>query len=338
MAEHSIVKPSHLSTVKEDDFHGVYEISGLYPGYGHTLGNSLRRIILSSLPGVAVTSVKIDGVSHEFSVIEGVKEDVVTILLNLKQVRMKVHSGEREILTVHKKGEGVLTAGELGESNSQVEVINTDHPIATLTDSKAEIKMEVTAERGLGYIPKEQLKDEKEEVGSIALDAVFTPIRRVSYEVESMRVGERTDFNKLRVNIETDGTITPRDSLENSIKIMLEQMRAILNISQEEEAQLTAQSEVAEEESEEGLSSESDESEDGSELSEEAQEVLKTRIETLDFSTRTQNVLAAGNIRTVGGLVAKKEADLLELEGMGEKGLEEIKGILEQLGLTLKEQ
>ncbi|MEK7148104.1 MAG: DNA-directed RNA polymerase subunit alpha, partial [Patescibacteria group bacterium] len=219
--------------ISEEGDSGVFEIEGLYPGYGHTLGNSLRRIILSSLPGVAITSVKITGVSHEFSTIDGIKEDVVTILLNLKKVRMRFSTDEPQTLTLKIKGEKVVKASDL-EVPGQVEILTPDEVIATLTSKNASLEMEIRAEKGLGFMPKEMIDKSRVEIGSIALDGIFTPIRRASYEVENMRVGDRTDFNKLKVFIETDGTLTPTAALSTSIEIMINQLKAIIGFKEDE--------------------------------------------------------------------------------------------------------
>src|SRR5680860_901808 len=209
MSDLNIILPSKLSIVSEVDTKGVYEIDGLYPGYGHTLGNSLRRIILSSLVGAAITSLKIDGVDHEFSVIDGVKEDVVTILLNLKQIRFRLLTDEPQIVKLSVGGPKKVTAGDI-EVSGQVEILNKDLYIAEITN-KNSLSIEMTVEKGLGFVPKDIHQKEKNEVGVITLDAIFTPIRRVAYEVENMRVGDKTNHNRLRMTIETDGTITPRE-------------------------------------------------------------------------------------------------------------------------------
>ncbi len=321
MSATNIILPSKPLIISEDAFAGVYEIDGLYPGYGHTLGNSLRRIILSSLPGFAVTSVKIDGVSHEFSTIDHIKEDVVTIILNLKRIRFKVVGDEPQSIRLKVKGSKVVTAGDF-DASGQVEVINKDQHIATLTDKNAELDMEVFLEKGLGYVPKETLQKEKVDIGLIALDAIFTPVRRVSYEVENSRVGNRTDFNKLRLHLETDGSISPREALERSIEIMINQLKAIVGFKEIEDEEKFSESASVEEEKED--SSKADE------------EVLKTRIEDLNLSARTQKALAAASIRTVGGLSRKKEDDLLEIAGLGEKGIQEIKRALSNFGIVLK--
>lgn len=322
MLETNVALPSKPRVIKEEEFSGIFEIDGLYPGYGHTLGNSLRRIILSSLPGAAITQVKIDGVEHEFSTISGVKEDVITILLNLKRVRLLMHSDTALTLNLKSSGAQVVTAGQI-TAPSQITILNPEQPIAEITDKGTSLNIELTVEHGLGYVPREVHQKEKVDIGAIALDAVFTPIRRVNYEVENMRVGERTDYNRLRVFIETDGTITPREALENSIEIMIHQLKAVIGF--QDSAQKQPESEVVET----AVPAEEPEHVDS--------DLLKTRIETLDFSTRTLGALENANIRTLGGLVRKKKDDILALEGMGPKGVEELDTILAKMNLGFKE-
>src|SRR3989344_6589337 len=193
--DYSSALPAKPRIVSEDGNTGVYEIDGLYPGYGHTLGNSLRRMILSSLPGAAITSLKIAGVSHEFSTIPGVKEDVITILLNLKKVRLQMLTDEPQTLTLKAKGVAEIKAGDI-KVPGQVSILNPELVIAHLTDKSAELSIDLSIEKGLGYVSKEFLQKNRVDIGSISIDAVFTPIRRVNYEVENMRVGDRTDFNR----------------------------------------------------------------------------------------------------------------------------------------------
>ncbi len=319
--DYTIHLPSQPKVVLEKGNAGMFQIDGLYPGYGHTLGNSLRRIVLSSIPGAAITSVKIDGVPHEFSTIEGVAEDVVTLILNLKQIRFELTGDEPQTVTLKVTGPKDITAGDITVPG-QVRVLNPEHKIATLT-AKKNLDIEMIVEKGLGYLPKEEAHKERVEIGTIALDAVFTPIRRATYEVENMRVGDRTDFNRLKMYIETDGTLTPRAALEQSIAIMIQQLKAIVGFQEEEEEEVSALKDHVKEDA----PAEDDDA---------VKEFLKTRVESLDLSTRTQNALASANIRTVGGLVRKKENDILELEGLGEKGLQEIKRALSQYGITLK--
>lgn len=302
---------------------GVYEVEGLYPGYGHTLGNSLRRIILSSLPGAAITQIKIDGVQHEFSTLDGVKEDVISLILNLKKIRFKVSSDEPQMIKLSVKGVKQVTAKDI-EVGGQVEVLNPEQYVCEVTDKNAELHIEMKIEIGLGYLPKEAIQKEKVEIGMIALDAAFTPIRRVNYEVETMRVGDRTDYNRLKITIETDGTLQPRTALESAIEVMIHQLKAIVGFKEEELIHEELKADMSEGEKEE----------EGGEMD---TEFLKTRIDSLDLSARTQNALTSANIRTVGGLVRKKEEDLLEIDGLGEKGLQEIKRALSNFGVTLKQ-
>ncbi len=321
MSDQNIALPSKPKIVSEEGQRGVYEIEGLYPGYGHTLGNSLRRIILSSLPGAAITNIKIKGVSHEFSAVPGIKEDVITMLLNIKKIRISLDSDEAQIIRIKLKDIKDVTAGDI-EVPSQVTVMNKDLHLFTVTDKNADIDIEMTVERGLGYVPKELLHRDRVEVGSIALDAIFTPIRRVFYEIENMRVGDRTDFNRLRITIETDGTITPKRALERSIETMIAQLKAIIGFKEEL---------VAEDTTAVAPSAPADAIDSG-----DMEDFLKTRIESLDLSARTANALETAGIRTVGGLARKKEEDILALEGLGDKGLQEVKRILGEKGIILK--
>ena len=319
--DYAIQLPSKPRIVSEEGNIGVYEIDGLYPGYGYTLGNSLRRVVLSSIPGGAITSLKIDGISHEFSTISGVKEDVIAMILNLKQIRVHIVDGETHTITLNAKGASSVTAGDI-VCPSQVEILNPDQHIAELTDKGASLSIEMTVQHGLGYVPKEVIQKERVDVGIIALDATFTPIRRINYEVEDMRVGDRTDFNRLRMTIETDGTLTPREALEKSITIMIQQLKAVVGFREEEPIEVP-EAPVATE-TEDAMSEE---------------DIMKTRIETLEgLSTRTANALVNASIRTVGGLVRKTEDDILALEGLGQAGVNEIKDELKKISLTLREE
>jgi len=323
MLETNIALPSKPRVIKEEDFSGIFEIDGLYPGYGHTLGNSLRRIILSSLPGAAITQVKIDGVQHEFSTIPGVKEDLITILLNLKRVRIRMDSEMPLTMSLKVSGSSIVTGKDI-DAPSQITILNPDQHIAELTDKSAKLDIEITVEHGLGYVPREVHQKEKVDIGTIALDAVFTPVRRANYEVENMRVGDRTDYNRLRIFIETDGTLTAKEALENSIEIMILQLKGIIGF----------QDPVQEAESEEVV--DETESEDD-EVDSMDPDMIKTRIETLDLSTRTLNSLENANIRTLGGLVRKKKDDILSLDGMGPKGVTELEQVLSKMNISFKE-
>jgi DNA-directed RNA polymerase subunit alpha len=320
----NIVLPSKPKIISEDHNRGVYEIDGFYPGYGFTIGNSLRRIILSSLPGAAVTSVKIDGVKHEFASIKGVREDVVMLMLNIKRLRIKMLTNESQTLTIKAKGVKTVTTKDI-DAPGQVEIINSDLVIATLTDKDSELNIEMTVEKGLGFVSRDVLGKDKVDIGTIMIDANFTPIRRASYEVENMRVGDRTDFNRLRILIETDGSITPTEALTRSINIMIEQLRAITGFEESDDSK--------DEESASRVESQDKQDNDSPKLD---PEFLKTRIENLNLGARTLNALSSANIRTLGGLARKKEKDILEVEGLGAKGVAEIKRVLGEHGITLK--
>jgi len=219
--------PQNINFIKKEKNIASFEIEGLYPGYGITLGNALRRVLLSSLEGAAVTSVKIKGVSHEFTTLPGVLEDVVLITLNLKKLRFKMNTTEPQILTISKSGKGEVKGADI-KTTPEVEVVNKDQLIATLTSEKAKIDMELKVEKGIGYEPIEMREEKTKTIGEILLDAIFTPVKKVSFNVENTRVGKRTDFEKLTITIETDGTITPKEAMEKAIKILINQFSFIL--------------------------------------------------------------------------------------------------------------
>jgi len=292
----------------------VFEVEALYPGYGVTIGNSLRRVLLTSLQGVAVTEVKIKGVSHEFSTIPGVLEDVIMILLNIKNLRFKIHEGETHKVTLSVKGEKEVKGSDF-KLFPQIELANPETHIATITDKKTELEIEITIEKGIGYEPKDHRKKAKAEIGAMALDAIYTPIKNVNFQVESMRVGDRTDFDKLSLEIETDGTITPEDAFFQACDILLKHFNIIFSGNAPEV-------EVKEEKEEEAKVEEAD--------------VTKRAIEELKFTGRTLNALLKNNIKTVGGIIKKSEKELSELEGMGDKAVSEIKRKIKKLGFELK--
>jgi DNA-directed RNA polymerase subunit alpha len=310
--EYHITLPSKPRIVSEEGVQGVYEIDSLYPGYGHTLGNSLRRIILSSLPGAAVTRVKIEGVPHEFATMEGVRETAMELLLNLKRVHFVLHGDEPQTIMLSAKGSGEVTAKDF-KLPSQVEIKNPEQHLADLS-GKATLELEATIERGLGYVSREVLTREKVDIGMIALDATFTPIRRVNYEVENMRVGDRTDFNRLRILIETNGTISPRSALEQAIETMIHQLRAVIGFQENEP--ITA-----------GESAKS---------SEAGSDAAKIKISELELSPRVTSALEEAGIKSVAGLARKTASALKELDGVGDKAIEEISKALAGYGLTLK--
>lgn len=218
-----------IKKVSETEKEGVFEIEGLYPGYGTTIGNTLRRVLLSSLPGVAVTQIKIKGVKHEFSAIDGVKEDIIEIILNVKKIRFRFYASEPQILVLKTKGEQKVCAGDI-EKNPEAEIVNSDLHLLSLTSKNSEIEMEFTVEKGLGYVPAESRKSEKLPVGVIAIDAFFTPVVNVNFTIENMRVGERTDYNRLKLFITTDGSVTPSMALHKATNILKDYVAKISEI------------------------------------------------------------------------------------------------------------
>jgi DNA-directed RNA polymerase subunit alpha len=307
--EYHITLPSKPRIVSEEGIQGVYEIDSLYPGYGHTLGNSLRRIILSSLPGATVTQVKIEGVPHEFATIDGARETVMEILLNLKRVHFVLHGDDSQTITLTAKGSGEITAKDF-KLPSQVEIKNPDQHIADLS-GKANLEIEATIERGLGYVAREVLTKEKVNIGTIALDATFTPIRRVNYEVENMRVGDRTDFNRLRILIETNGTISPREALEKSIETMIHQLKAVIGFQESMPEPVISSAKASE-------------------------DAAKIKVAELELSTRIISALEEAGIKSAAGLTRKTASALKELDGIGDKAVDEISVALAQHGLTLR--
>ena len=308
--------PTSPKVVQEEGNLGVYEIENLYPGYGLTIGNSLRRALLSSLEGAAVTSVKISVVGHEFTTIEGVLEDIVEIILNIKKLRFKMHGPGPYTASLSVKGERTVTAKDL-KAPSQLEIVSPDLHIATITDKKTTLEMDLEVSRGLGYQPVDQRSKDKVEIGTIALDAAFSPVRHVNYEVENMRIGDRTDYNRLRFHITTDGSIAPREALDEAVKILVDQFKAL-----ESDTALTGGIvAMAPSESAELVKS---------------LDPAKIKISETDLSARTASALTDAGIKTLGALAKKTEAKLTDIEGLGEKGIEEIKNTLKDKGLSLK--
>jgi DNA-directed RNA polymerase subunit alpha len=258
---------------------------------------------------------------------DGIKEDVIVMILNLKKVRFKMASDEPQTVSLSIKGPKDVTASDI-KTGGQVEILNGDSHIVSVT-GKVNLNIEMKIEKGLGFIQKEAFQKEKVEIGTIAVDAIFTPIRRVAYEVENMRVGDKTNHNRLRMTIETDGTLTPREALSYSIEIMINQLKAIIDFK-EPEVPIEDRASTIKVGKEKGKDTETEKSGD-------VADILKNRIDTLDFSTRTLNALTDANIRTLGGLARKRREDLLEVEGIGEKGITEIKKTLSRFGLSLKE-
>jgi len=303
-----ISPPLQPKIIEKKGNHARFEIEALYPGYGVTIGNSLRRVLLSSLPGAAITKMKIKGVPHEFSTIPGILEDVISIMLNLKQLRFKIYAEVPQKGLLKVKGEKEVLGSDF-KLPPQVEVVNKDCHIATLTDKKAELEIEIEIEKGIGYLPREKMKKEKLEIGVIPLDAIFTPVRKVAFRVENMRVGERTDFDRLFLDIETDGTITPEEAFSQAAEILVQHFSLLSQAFKKEEKPKVMAKEV---------------------------DLTKMKVEDLKLSTRTINALLKNNIKTLGGILRRSEKALLDLEGMGEKGLNEIKKALKKFDLVLK--
>ena len=278
----------------------------LYPGYGVTIGNSLRRILLSSLSGAAVVAVRIKGVDHEFSTVQNVKEDVIEIILNLKQMRMKVHTDQPVILHCQVKGEKVVTAGDF-KSNSDVEVINTDLHLATLDNKNADFDMEVIIQAGRGYVPVEQRENEKLEIGMIAVDAIYTPVKTVNFEVKNVRVGQITNFDQLTMTIETDGTVNGKDAIDASAQILLSHFGMFTKTSMEAEAPAP----VLDVANDEGLKTPEEDD-----------------LKSLGLSNRSYNALLKNNLTKISDLQALSHEDLLKVEGLGDKSIEEIQRLM----------
>lgn len=310
--------PSSFKTISREGNKGVFEIGGLYPGYGLTVANSLRRVLLSSLPGTAITKVYIEGVPHEFSAISHVKEDVIQILLNLKKLKFVLPDDQPQKISLEAKGEKKITGADFSLS-PQVKISNPSEHIATLTNSKARLAMTVTVETGAGYQPVESRQAEKSVVGEILLDANFSPVERVSYRVENMRVGDRTDFNRICLTVETNGVIAPEEALVRSCELLKNHFDIIGQSFQPEKPKAA------------------DKKEAKKSSRKKPAEAKKLKIEELGLSARVASSLEEGGIKTVAGLITKSPDKILEVPGMGEKGLAEIKKALKKLGLSLKE-
>ncbi|MFH1460828.1 MAG: DNA-directed RNA polymerase subunit alpha [Patescibacteria group bacterium] len=316
-----ITLPNKPKIIEEKGNRAVFEVEACYPGYGVTLGNAMRRVLLSSLPGAAIVGVKIKGVQHEFSTIPHVAEDVVQIILNLKQIRFKLHTDQPAKVSLKVKGEKQVKAGDI-KTGSEVEVINKDAYVATLTDRKAELEMEMEIEAGLGYLPIEARKKGKIEIGKIALDAIFSPVKKVTYSIENMRVGEKTDYNRIRFNIETDGTISPKQAFLKAAQTLVDHYQVFAFLGEEKKKKEKAKAVKVKEAKKPAKKEES--------------AVNKTKLEDLKISVRTASALTGAGIKTIAGLVGKEEADLRKIEGLGDKGILEIKRALGKLGLILK--
>lgn len=298
--------------IHDDGTYGKFVVEPLERGYGTTLGNSLRRILLSSLPGAAVTSVHIDGVLHEFSTIPGVVEDVTEIILNLKGLSLKIHSDEEKVLEIDAEGEGQVFASDI-RTDSDVEILNPDLLIATLS-SDARLHMRIHANRGRGYVSADKNKREDTPIGVIPIDSIYTPITRVNYTVENTRVGQVTNYDKLTLEVWTDGSIRPEEAVSIGAKILTEHLMLFVALTDEaKDAEIMVEKEEDKKE-----------------------KVLEMTIEELDLSVRSYNCLKRAGINTVQELITKTEEDMMKVRNLGRKSLEEVQEKLEELGLGLR--
>ncbi len=314
-----IEKPKiEIVEISEDNRYGKFVCEPLERGYGTTLGNSLRRILLSSLPGAAITSIRIDGVLHEFSTIPGVRDDVTNIVLNLKSLCLKMHSEEPRVLRLDIKGEKEVTAADI-ITDPDVEILNPDLHIATLNED-GELHMEMTVERGKGYVAAEKNKKPDHVIGVIPIDSIFSPIQRVNYTVQDTRVGNVTDYDKLILDVWTDGSIRPEEGVSRAAAILISHFKLFQNMAGIPE--IEEEEEIAPPEPEEP----------------DASKVLETTIDDLDLSVRSFNCLKRANINTVADLVSKTEEDMMKVRNLGRKSLEEVKKKLEEYDLTLKKE
>jgi DNA-directed RNA polymerase subunit alpha len=308
--------PALANITDHSDNSATFTIEPLHTGYGMTLGNSLRRVLLSSIAGAAISGFRIEGVSHEFTTVAGIKEDVVAIMLNLKGIRFKVFSEEPQTLRLTKKGKGEVTARDL-QLNADVEVVNPDHVIATIDDDKTTFNMEVVIETGRGYRALDEQGSGRKVSDMIMLDTLFTPVTRVRYKVENTRVGQITDLDKLLLTVDTDGTISPREAFEEAAALLVNQYTALAG-----QTRVEAASPIAITSGINGLE------EDGEEPAE-----LMTSVEDLNLSARTTNALVNNDIHTIKDLLSLSEAELRDLKGFGSKALDEVKEKMSELEL-----
>lgn len=304
------------SSLSADGRYGKFVLEPLERGFGMTLGNSLRRVLLSSLPGVAVTSIKIDGVVHEFSTIEGVKEDVTEIVLNVKGITAKLYSDTPKTVRIEATGEGEVTAGSI-QQDAEIEILNPDWHIATLADG-AKLIMELVLDKGRGYVPADRNKQAAEQasVGSLPVDSIYTPVLKVNYTVENTRVGQITDYDKLTLEVWTDGTINAKEAVSLSARIMTEHLNLFVNLSQE-----AMDAEIMVEKDDKGK-----------------EKALEMTIEELDLSVRSFNCLKRAGINTVEDLTNKTEDEMMKVRNLGRKSLEEVIAKLDSLGFKLTKE
>lgn len=302
-----------IAQLSADGCFGTFVVEPLERGFGTTLGNSLRRILLSSLPGVAVTTIKIDGVLHEFSTIEGVKEDVTEIVLNIKGINAKLHSDTPKTVRIEATGEGEVTAGSILQ-DAEIEILNPDLHIATLAEN-ARLIMELTFDKGRGYVPAERNKDQADEagIGAIPVDSIYTPVLKVNYNVENTRVGQITDYDKLSIDVWTDGVMDAKEAVSLAARIMTEHLNLFVNLSEEAmDAEIMVEKDDQDKE-----------------------HALEMTIEELDLSVRSFNCLKRAGINTVEDLVSKTEEEMMKVRNLGRKSLEEVVEKLDSLGFSL---
>ena len=310
-AVNEFLTPRHIDVTEISSTRAKVVLEPLERGFGHTLGNALRRILLSSMPGCAIVEAEIDGVQHEYSAIEGVQEDVIEILLNLKGVAIVMHGKDQVVLTLNKKGPGAVTAADI-QVDHEVEIKNPDHVIANITADR-EISMKLTVERGRGYQPADARRDDEDEtraIGRLQLDASFSPVMRLAYSVDSARVEQRTDLDKLILDLETNGTIDPEEAIRRAATILQQQLAVFVDLESESEA-------------------EPEQKED------EVDPVLLRPVDDLELTVRSANCLKAENIYYIGDLIQRTEVELLKTPNLGKKSLTEIKDILASRGLSL---
>ena len=310
-------KPDKVIMLNSDDFHGEFEFRPLEPGYGITIGNSLRRILLSSLEGFAISSIKIQGADHEFTTLKGIVEDVTEIVLNLKQVRFKrqIEGTDSETVIVSVSNQQQLTAGDLGKFTSAFQVLNPDLVICNM-ESSVKFEMELTIVKGRGYVPAEENKSANASFGTIFIDSIFTPIVNVQYSIENYRVEQKTDYEKLVFHIKTDGSIHPKDALKEAAKILIHHFMLF------SDERITLDSEIKAE------------SEEFDETSLHMRQLLKTKLVDMDLSVRALNCLKAADVETLGDLVSYAKSDLLKFRNFGKKSLTELEDLVDSKGLT----
>ena len=313
-----IEKPKiEIAEISEDNRYGKFICEPLERGYGTTFGNSLRRMLLSSLEGAAITSIRIDGVLHEFSTIPGVRDDVTNIVLNLKELCLKMAGNEPRIIRIDVEGEKEVTAADI-ICDADIEILNPDLHIATVNED-GKLKIEMTVERGRGYVPADKNKKPDDTIGVIPIDSIFSPVKRVNYTVQDTRVGNVTDYDRLILEVWTDGSLRPEEAVSKAAGILVMHLKLFQNMDG-----------LPEEEEEEEATFPEEEEDDSS-------KVLDMTIEDLDLSVRSFNCLKRANINTVADLAEKTEDDMMKVRNIGRKSLEEVKKKLEELGLTLKQ-